>query len=59
MARTFRLAVAQSTVAEDPGDVEGLRAGGAEIRDVMRQGHAAGARMVQFPEARWSTPTST
>lgn len=42
--------MAQSTVAEDPGDVEGLRAGGAEIRDLMRQAHAAGARMVQFPE---------
>ncbi len=50
MARTFRLAVAQSTVAEDPGDVDVVRAGGAEMRDLMRQAHEAGARMVQFPE---------
>lgn len=50
MTRTLRLAVAQSTVPEDPTDPRLLRASGAEIRDLMRQASAAGARLVQFPE---------
>ncbi|WP_193614821.1 carbon-nitrogen hydrolase family protein [Nocardioides lijunqiniae] len=50
MPRTLRLAVAQSTVAQDPGDVESLRAGGAQVRRLMREAKAGGARLVQFPE---------
>jgi predicted amidohydrolase len=56
MTRTFRLAVAQSTVCEDPGDVAGLRAGGAEIRELMREASAGGARLVQFPEGAITYP---
>ncbi|MFA6574873.1 MAG: carbon-nitrogen hydrolase family protein [Nocardioides sp.] len=57
MTRTFRLAVAQSTVCEDPGDVDGIRAGGAEIRDLMHQASAGEARLVQFPEGAITYPS--
>lgn len=50
MARTLRLAVAQSTVPEDPTERGALRAAGAEIRALMAEAAAAGARLVQFPE---------
>src|SRR3954452_19233134 len=50
MARTLRLAVAQSTVAEDPGDVGLLRTCGADVRRLVREAAAGGARLVQFPE---------
>lgn len=46
----LRLAVAQSTVPEDPADVDQLRAAGREIRALLREAAAAGARLVQFPE---------
>ena len=49
-ARTLRLAVAQSTVPEDPSDPELLRAAGEQLRRQMREAAAAGARLVQFPE---------
>ncbi|MDT7804761.1 MAG: hypothetical protein QOI78_8194 [Actinomycetota bacterium] len=42
MARTFRLAVAQSEIVEDPADVAALR--------------ASGARLVQFPEGAITYP---
>jgi len=43
-----RLAVAQTLVRDaHPAD---LRAGGAEVRDLMRQAHQAGATLVHFPE---------
>ena len=57
MTRTLRLAVAQSTVCEDPGDVAALRASGAEIRALMRQASAGGARLVQFPEGAITYPS--
>ncbi|MDH6128636.1 hypothetical protein [Kitasatospora sp. GP82] len=50
MARTLRLAVAQSTVPEDPTDRTAVRAAGEEIRSLMRRAAGAGARLVQFPE---------
>ncbi|MFB7597640.1 hypothetical protein [Streptomyces sp. NPDC056160] len=50
MARTLRLAVAQSTVPEDPTDRGALRAAGQEIRALMAEAAEAGARLVQFPE---------
>ncbi|MEU0216565.1 hypothetical protein ABZ281_16180 [Streptomyces sp. NPDC006265] len=37
MARTLRLAVAQSTVPEDPTDRGALRAAGQEIRALMAE----------------------
>ncbi|MFI9011440.1 carbon-nitrogen hydrolase family protein [Actinosynnema sp. NPDC053489] len=57
MSRTLRLAVAQSTVPEDPTDPDGIRAGGAQIRDLMRRASAAGARLVQFPEGAITYPS--
>lgn len=56
MTRTLRLAVAQSTVPEDPTDPRALRASGSEIRDLMRQASTAGARLVQFPEGAITYP---
>ncbi|WP_371476684.1 carbon-nitrogen hydrolase family protein [Kitasatospora sp. NBC_00315] len=50
MVRTLRLAVAQSTVPEDPGDRGAVRAAGEEIRALMVEAAGAGARLVQFPE---------
>ncbi|MBB5801033.1 putative amidohydrolase [Saccharothrix ecbatanensis] len=56
MSQTLRLAVAQSTVPEDPSDRDALRASGVEIRDLMREASAAGARLVQFPEGAITYP---
>ncbi|TQF06704.1 carbon-nitrogen hydrolase family protein [Kitasatospora acidiphila] len=56
MPRTLRLAVAQSTVAEDPTDPESVRASGAQVRRLMREAHAGGARLVQFPEGAITYP---
>jgi predicted amidohydrolase len=52
----LRLAVAQCTVREDPGDADGLRASGAEIRALMGEAAAAGARLVCFPEGATCFP---
>ncbi|WUW19362.1 carbon-nitrogen hydrolase family protein [Streptomyces sp. NBC_01463] len=57
MARTLRLAVAQSTVPEDPTDREALRAAGQEIRALMVEAAGAGARLVQFPEGAVTYPS--
>lgn len=46
----MRIAVAQSTVPEDPGDVPALRAAGEEIRTLIHEAADGGARLVQFPE---------
>ncbi|WIX98440.1 carbon-nitrogen hydrolase family protein [Amycolatopsis mongoliensis] len=56
MNQTLQLAVAQSTVPEDPADRDALRASGAEIRALMQEASAAGARLVQFPEGAITYP---
>ncbi|MEU1520522.1 carbon-nitrogen hydrolase family protein [Streptomyces sp. NPDC005811] len=56
MVRTLRLAVAQSTVPQDPTDPQNLRTSGAEIRGLMREADRAGARLVQFPEGAITYP---
>ncbi|WP_435057759.1 carbon-nitrogen hydrolase family protein [Streptomyces sp. bgisy060] len=56
-ARTLRLAVAQSTVPEDPTDRGALRAAGQEIRALMAEAAEAGARLVQFPEGALTYPS--
>ncbi|KOU55498.1 carbon-nitrogen hydrolase family protein (plasmid) [Streptomyces californicus] len=53
---TLRLAVAQSTVPEDPTDPANLRASGDEIRRLMREAREAGTRLVQFPEGAITYP---
>ncbi|MFH9355548.1 carbon-nitrogen hydrolase family protein [Kitasatospora sp. NPDC017646] len=50
MVRTLRLAVAQSTVPEDPANRAAVRAAGEDIRALMVEPAGAGARLAQFPE---------
>ena len=50
MPGTLRLAVAQTTVPDDPADAGALRESGAQIRSLMRDAHASGATLAQFPE---------
>ncbi|MET8768577.1 carbon-nitrogen hydrolase family protein [Streptomyces sp. NPDC004658] len=58
MARkTLRLAVAQSTVPEDPTDRGALRAAGQEIRALMAEAAEAGARLMQFCEGSVTYPS--
>jgi predicted amidohydrolase len=48
--KTVRLAVAQTPVREDPRDVDALRDSGRQVRALMREAVAQGARIVHFPE---------
>jgi len=50
------LAVAQSTVCNDPRDVEALRATAEEMRSLMRQARQSGARLIHFPEGATCSP---
>lgn len=54
---TLRLAVAQSSMRHDPTNADELRAGGAELRDFIRQAAAAGARLVHFTEGALCFPS--
>ncbi|WP_433164443.1 carbon-nitrogen hydrolase family protein [Kribbella sp. CA-247076] len=54
---TLRIAVAQSTVHQDPTDPTLLRDSGAEVRDLMRQAADAGARLVHFTEGAICFPS--
>jgi predicted amidohydrolase len=47
---TLRIAVAQSTVHQDPTSAALLRESGAEVRRLMREAADAGARLVHFTE---------
>ncbi|WP_116949468.1 carbon-nitrogen hydrolase family protein [Jiangella endophytica] len=53
----LRIAVAQSTVRDDPTDVGGLRASAAEVRRLLRDAAAAGARLVHFTEGALCFPS--
>jgi predicted amidohydrolase len=55
-AKSVRLAVAQTTVYDDPRNIAGLRVGGLEMRCLMREAHEAGARLVHFPEGTICSP---
>jgi predicted amidohydrolase len=57
MPETLRIAVAQSTVHEDPTNSELLRESGAEVRRLMREAAAAGARLVHFGEGALCFPS--
>ena len=52
----LRLAVAQTTFRTDPGDAHAFQEAGAEVRRLMRQARAAGADVIQFPEATLCFP---
>ena len=54
--RSVRLAVAQTSACEDPGDTGRLRMSGREIRSLMHAAHDAGARLVHFPEGAICSP---
>lgn len=57
MRRTLWVAVAQSTVPEDPTEPENPLASGSEIRQLMREASATGAQLVQFPESSVTYPS--
>lgn len=42
--------MAQTEVPEDPGDSGALRESGEQVRSLMREAHAQGATLIQFPE---------
>ncbi len=46
----LRIAVAQTPLREDPGDADALRESGRQVRALMREASALGARIVHFPE---------
>ncbi|WP_350279665.1 carbon-nitrogen hydrolase family protein [Kribbella sp. HUAS MG21] len=50
MPESIRIAVTQSTVREDPTDATLLRQSGDEVRRLLREAAAAGARLVHFSE---------
>lgn len=54
--RPLRLAVAQTVVRHDPGDQDGLRESGRDIRAAMRAAREAGARIIHFPEGATCFP---
>lgn len=54
--QSIRLAVAQTTSFDNPLDSDGLRRSGAEIRQLMREAQAAGARLVHFAEGATCAP---
>jgi hypothetical protein len=53
-----RLAVAQTTVPEGPTDPGALRESGAQVRQLMRDAAAAGARLAQFPAGSGPRPAA-
>lgn len=57
MPETLRIAVAQSTVREDPTNAALLRESGDEVRALMRQAAEAGARLVHFTEGAICFPS--
>lgn len=52
----LRIAVAQSTVRQDPTNASLLRDSGAEVRHLMKQAAGAGARLVHFTEGAICLP---
>ncbi|ACU69542.1 Nitrilase/cyanide hydratase and apolipoprotein N- acyltransferase [Catenulispora acidiphila DSM 44928] len=52
----IRVAVAQTTLVEDPRDAGRLRAAGEQVRKLMREAARDGARLVLFPEGAMCAP---
>lgn len=55
-AQSLRLAVAQTSLCNDPRDGSRLRASGMEMRRLMRDARKAGARLIHFPEGATCSP---
>lgn len=54
--QSVRLAVAQTSVFNDPRDSSALHGSGEEMRRLMRDAHKAGARIIHFPEGTTCFP---
>lgn len=54
--RSIRMAVAQTSLFNDPRDVSALHASGTEMRRLMSDAHQAGARLLHFPEGTTCWP---
>lgn len=54
--QSILIAVAQTTLCNDPRDRTALQAIGAEMRSMMRQARQTGARLVHFPEGATCAP---
>jgi len=54
--KTLRLAVAQTTLFNDPRDTQALRVSGLEIRQLMREARAGGAQLIHFSEGTTCSP---
>ncbi len=53
---SLRMAVAQTSLGDDPRMVSALKAAGQEIRRLMCDAHKAGARLIHFPEGATCWP---
>ncbi|TCU19396.1 carbon-nitrogen hydrolase family protein [Rhizobium sullae] len=53
---SMRIAVAQTSLFNDPRDISALHAGAAEMRRLMEEAHKAGARLLHFPEGTTCWP---
>jgi predicted amidohydrolase len=54
--RSIRMAVAQTSLLNDPRDISAFHASGAEMRRLMEEAHMAGARLIHFPEGTTCWP---
>jgi predicted amidohydrolase len=54
--RSIQMAVAQTSLFNDPRDVSALHASGTEMRYLMEEAHKAGARLIHFPEGTTCSP---
>lgn len=54
--RSIRMAVAQTSLFDDPRDRSSLQAAGTEMRGLMRDARQAGARIIHFPEGAICSP---
>ena len=54
--RSLRMAVAQTSLFDDPRDVSALRASGVEMRRLMLDARQAGSRLIHFPEGATCWP---
>lgn len=54
--RSIRMAVAQTSLFNDPRDIAALHTSGAEMRRLMHEAHTAGARLLHFPEGTTCWP---
>ncbi|WP_209088222.1 carbon-nitrogen hydrolase family protein [Agrobacterium tumefaciens] len=55
-SHAIRLAVAQTSLCNDPRDVSALKTCGNEIRNLMSEAHKAGARIIHFGEGATCWP---